>query len=52
MALTLAREWRMVVTDEFQNPLFVLQISAERPSKPRLTWMSACKSSARVSVFL
>jgi hypothetical protein len=29
--LTPAREWRMVVTDEFQNPLFVLYISAERP---------------------
>jgi hypothetical protein len=27
--LTPAREWRMVVTDEFQNPLFVLQISAK-----------------------
>jgi hypothetical protein len=30
-ALTPAREWRMVVTDEFQNPLFVLHISAARP---------------------
>jgi hypothetical protein len=30
-SLTPAREWRMVVTDEFQNPLFVLHISAERP---------------------
>jgi hypothetical protein len=30
-ALTPAREWRMVVTDEFQNPLFVLHISAEKP---------------------
>ena len=29
--LTPAREWRMVVTDEFQNPLFVLHISAEKP---------------------
>jgi hypothetical protein len=29
--LTPAREWRMVVTDEFQNPLFVLQISARVP---------------------
>jgi hypothetical protein len=29
--LTPAREWRMVVTDEFQNPLFVLQISAKVP---------------------
>jgi hypothetical protein len=30
-ALTPAREWRMVVTDEFQNSLFVLHISAEKP---------------------
>ena len=30
-SLTPAREWRMVVTDEFQNPLFVLHISAEKP---------------------
>jgi hypothetical protein len=30
-SLTPAREWRMEVTDEFQNPLFVLHISAERP---------------------
>jgi hypothetical protein len=29
--LTPAREWRMVVTDEFQNPLFVLQIRAKVP---------------------
>jgi hypothetical protein len=29
--LTPARERRMVVTDEFQNPLFVLHISAEKP---------------------
>jgi hypothetical protein len=30
-ALTPTREWRMVATDEFQNPLFVLHISAEKP---------------------
>jgi len=27
------REWRMEVTDEFANPLYVLHINAERPSK-------------------
>jgi hypothetical protein len=26
-----AREWRMEVTDEFANPLYVLHINAERP---------------------
>jgi len=25
------REWRMEVTDEFQNPLYVLHINAEKP---------------------
>jgi hypothetical protein len=30
-SLTPAREWRMEVTDEFQNPLFVLHISEEKP---------------------
>jgi hypothetical protein len=25
------REWRMEVTDEFANPLYVLHINAERP---------------------
>jgi hypothetical protein len=29
--LTPDHEWRMTVTDEFQNPLFVLHISAEKP---------------------
>jgi hypothetical protein len=24
-------DWRMEVTDEFRNPLFVLQITAQRP---------------------
>jgi len=28
------REWRMEVADEFQNTLFVLHISAEKPSRP------------------
>jgi hypothetical protein len=25
------REWRMEVTDEFANPLYVLHINAEKP---------------------
>ena len=25
------RDWRMEVTDEFQNPLYVLHINAEKP---------------------
>ncbi|SHN80676.1 DUF6894 family protein [Bradyrhizobium erythrophlei] len=29
--LTPGRDWRMEVTDEFQNTLFVLHISAEEP---------------------
>ncbi|WP_439374572.1 DUF6894 family protein [Bradyrhizobium sp. DASA03120] len=28
--LRLGREWRMEVTDEFRNPLFVLRVSVER----------------------
>ncbi|MGY4622642.1 DUF6894 family protein [Bradyrhizobium sp. USDA 4486] len=28
------REWRMEVTDEFQNVLFVLHIYAEKPPQP------------------
>jgi hypothetical protein len=45
-ALTPAREWRMVVTDEFQYPLFVLHISAERP----VHCSSGRKSLRRVSL--
>ena len=25
------RDWRMEVTDEFQNPLYILHINAEKP---------------------
>jgi hypothetical protein len=28
-----AREWRMEVTDEFANPLYVLHINAEKPTR-------------------
>jgi hypothetical protein len=29
--LTPGREWRMEVMDEFENPLYVLHINAEKP---------------------
>jgi hypothetical protein len=29
--LRLGQDWRMEVTDEFRDPLFVLQISAQKP---------------------
>jgi len=32
--LTPEHDWRMEVTDEFQNTLFVLSICAEKPSRP------------------
>jgi hypothetical protein len=25
------REWRLEVTDEFRNPLYVIHVSAEKP---------------------
>jgi hypothetical protein len=33
--LTPERDWRMEVTDEFQNTLYVLRINSEKPIKRR-----------------
>ena len=44
-------DWRMEVTDEFANTLFVLQVSAKGRLNVRLLWNSSPEFHANIAIF-